>query len=72
MSEGNVIPEAPEKKSGLEAPKQRPIAREKLAFVIANNKSTIDSCQRLLDHINLHPEIEGDLVKVFGIQPPPA
>lgn len=47
------------------------IAREKLAFVIAHNRNIADACERVLNHINDHPEIDKDLVKVFQIQPPP-
>lgn len=50
----------------------RPIAREKLAHIIAINEANNKACQRILDHINKYPEIEADMVKVFGITPPPA
>lgn len=47
------------------------VTREKLVYVVATNRGLADSCERLLNHVNQHPEIDGDLVKVFGITPPP-
>lgn len=45
------------------------IALERLNFVITTNRTTADVCERVFNHIKQHPEIEADMVKVFGIQP---
>lgn len=44
---------------------------KKLKWVVDQNQSMNDACQRLCAHIVQHPEIEADMDKVFGVMPPP-
>lgn len=47
------------------------MAKEKLAFVIRNNRKLADACERITALLEEHPEIEDDMVLVFGITPVP-